>query len=214
MLKKAFLVAGLLGVMACSAPVDLEEPRAPLGDFSLGHNIVVAPKVKTTSTVSRVATQDDLTEALRFAIDERFAGYDGPKEYHFGVSVEGYVLAKPGIPVVAAPKSAMIIRVTVWDDAAGKKLNEPPEQMTILEQASGAAIVGTGWSQSADDQLRDLSIAAAKAIETFLLEQMEKEGWFLSDDPAATTPVGDVPLSDSLIDNGFVTPLNDPIPEA
>ncbi|MFK7869730.1 MAG: hypothetical protein AB8B58_10865 [Roseobacter sp.] len=178
MIRKAVLLlaAGLLA--ACSAPVDLEAPAVPLGDFSLGHNVVVAPRVQTTSTVSREVAREELTESLKLAIAERFDGYTGPREYHFGVSIEGYVLARAGIPVLAAPKSAMIIRVTVWDDAAGKKLNDTPEQLTILEQASGASVIGTGWSRDAQEQLRDLSVAAAKAIEDYLLGQVEAEGWF------------------------------------
>jgi len=195
MAQRALIVLLMVVLTACSAPVDLEAPPVDLGDFSLGHNVVVAPKVQTTSTLSRAATEEELTNSLRLAIAERFDGYQGAREYHFGVSIEGYVLAKPGIPVIAAPKSAMIIRLTVWDDALGKKLNTPPEQMTILEQASGAAVIGSGWSMSAEDQLRDLSVAAAKAIEDFLVEQKDSSGWFTGQDPALT-PGEDTPARD------------------
>jgi hypothetical protein len=179
MLKQVLWASGLVLLAACSVPVDMEEPPVPLGDFSLEHNVVVAPKVKTNTAVGRELSQEVLTETLRTAIAERFDRYDGARDYHFGVSIEGYVLGRAGIPVIAAPKSAMIIRVTVWDDARGIKLNEPPEQLTILEQAGGDSFFGKGWSLSAEEQLQDLSEAAAKAIETFLVEQMAAEGWFM-----------------------------------
>lgn len=202
MLKKALLALALVCCAACSAPVDLTAPPVDLGDFSLGHNIVVAPKVQTAAALSREASKDILTESLRTAIAERFDKYDGPREYHFGVSIEGYVLARAGIPVIAAPKSGMIIRVTVWDDAAGAKLNDPPKQITVLEQASGASVIGSGWTRSAEEQLRDLSVAAAKAIEDFLLAQVETEGWFLPERAAALQDdappaVGIEPLRDA-----------------
>ncbi|MCV3271598.1 hypothetical protein [Roseobacter sinensis] len=159
----------------------------PLGDFSLGHNVVVAPKVQTTATVSREVSKEQLTNALQSAIAERFDRYEGAKDYHFGVSIEGYVLAKRGVPVVAAPKSAMIIRLTVWDDARGVKLNEEPEQLTVLETLDGASIVGTGWSQSAETQLLNLSRNVAQAIEDYLVEKNAEEGWF-EEGPGVAAP--------------------------
>lgn len=191
MLKKGFLALALAFCAGCSAPVDLSAPPVDLGDFSLGHNIVIAPKVQTASALSREATQEVLTDSLRTAIAERFDKYEGPREYHFGVSIEGYVLARAGIPVIAAPKSGMIIRVTVWDDAAGAKMNDPPEQITVLEQASGASVIGSGWSRNADEQLRDLSVAAAKAIEDFLLAQADEKGWFFPERAAALQARGE-----------------------
>jgi hypothetical protein len=126
---------------------------------------------------------------LKEAIDKRFGRYDGGKLYHLGVSIEGYILARAGIPVVAAPKSAMIIRVTVWDDAQAKKLNVPPKQMTILENIDGESLIGTGWTQSAEKQLEGLARNAAKAIETFLVEQNAEQGWFI-DSPSEQAVAG------------------------
>lgn len=185
--RMALLVAGLT-LAACTGAQDLDQPMVPLGDFSLGHNVVVAPKVQTTATVSREVPKEQLTQALQDAIAERFDRYEGPKDYHFGVSIEGYVLAKRGLPVVAAPKSAMIIRLTVWDDAKGIKLNEEAEQFTVLETLDGASVVGTGWSQSAETQLLNLSRNAAQVIENYLVKKNEEEGWFAA---AAADPVAD-----------------------
>lgn len=180
----AMLVAATLAACAPSS-ADLDEAPADLGNFTLGHNVVVAPRAATSSAVSREVTEEELTTALQSAIAERFDRYEGSKSYHLGVSVEGYVLARAGVPVVAAPKSAMIIRVTVWDDSKGAKLNEPPEQITVLENLDGESLFGTGWTQNAETQLAGLSRNAAKAIETFMVAKNEELGWFEEEEEAA-----------------------------
>ena len=183
------MVRAVLGVLmmvilaACSASGDLDEAPVPLGDFRLVHNIVIASKAQK-SPVSRDATEAQLRETVRTAIAERFGRYNGPSRYHFGISVEGYALAPPGVPLVLAPKSALIINVTVYDDAAGKKLNDKPEQITVLETFGTGAIVGTGYTMSAEEQLVELSQNAAKAVERYLVRQHEEQGWF-EPDPVA-----------------------------
>jgi hypothetical protein len=151
----------------------------PLGDFRLGHNVVVSPKA-VQGPLSRGATEEELNTALQKAIDERFGRYEGDRLYHLGVSVEGYVLAAPGVPLVVSPKSIMIIRVTVWDDAAGKKLNDEPEQITVFESLSGETAIGSGLTQTKEEQLRNLAVNAVKQIELFLLRKQEEDGWFQS----------------------------------
>lgn len=178
MLRFCLLAPLFALVMACSpSGDDLDAPMVPLGDFKLGHNVVVAPKA-VKGPLSREASKEELTDALKDAIGARFGRYEGTKLYHLGVSVEGYVLAQPGVPLVVSPKSILIIRVTVWDDAAGKKLNEKPEQITIFESLSGETAIGSGLTQSGEEQLRNLSVNAAKQIELFLLKKQEEEGWF------------------------------------
>lgn len=173
---------------ACSSTADLQDAPVPLGDFRLEHNIVVASEARR-GPLSRKASEEQLSEAVRAAMAERFGRYDGPSRYHFGISVEGYVLAQPGIPLVLAPKSALILNVTVWDDAAGKKLNDKPEQITVLETFGTAPIIGTGFTMTAEEQLAELSQNAAKAVERFLVRQQKNQGWFAADDIADTTVV-------------------------
>ncbi len=192
-----------LALAACTGAKDLDAPLVPLGNFSLGHNVVVAPKVQTTATVSREVPKEGLIASLQSAIAERFDRYEGTKDYHFGVSIEGYVLAKRGVPVVAAPKSAMIIRLTVWDDARGVKLNEEPEQLTVLETLDGESIVGTGWSQSAETQLLNLSRNTAQAIENYLVKMKAEEGWF--EDVPGTVSLENGEASPSVIEEKLVT---------
>lgn len=170
----------LLVVAACSGKADLKDPPVPLGDFKLVHNIVVASKAYQ-GPLSRKASEKLLADTMRGAISERFDRYDGDSRYHFGISIEGYVLAIPGVPVVAAPKSVLIINLTVWDDEAGKKLNDEPKQITVFGTFGAELIIGSGYSMTAEEQLVVLSQNAAKAVENYLVEQRVENGWFSPD---------------------------------
>ncbi|SMO59842.1 hypothetical protein SAMN06265173_10722 [Thalassovita litoralis] len=181
------LFALLFGLTACTNSNDLDKAPVDLGTFQLGHNVVVAPKM-VKGPVSREASKEEWIASLHGAIAERFDRYEGDKLFHFGVSVEGYVLAQPGIPIVASPKSVLIINLTVWDDAKGKKLNEKPEQITVLETFSGDTLVGSGLTQSKEQQMLNLSRNAAKMIQDYLVKKNTEEGWFKPD----ATPMPDV----------------------
>ncbi|UYV36431.1 hypothetical protein N4R57_15660 [Rhodobacteraceae bacterium D3-12] len=177
MFRTVFLLISLAFVVACTNANDLDKGPVPLGNFSLGHNVVVAPKL-TKGPASREADKDQFTKMMQEAVEERFGRYEGDKLYHFGISLEGYVLAQPGIPLVASPKSILILNLTVWDDAAGKKLNPKVEQITVIESFSGGSLVGSGYTQSAEEQMRGLTRNAAKQIQNYLVRQNYKEGWF------------------------------------
>jgi len=173
-MKKLFLLATtVLALSACSV-LPVQEPKVDLGDFALGHNIVVAPN-PYMGPGSREATADELIEAVQSAIGERFEPYEGKKLYNLGVSVDGYVLADVGVPVVLSPKSALIIHVTVWDDAAGEKLNEEAHQIAVLEDFSAKTIIGSGLFSTRDQQIDVLSRKVARKLEEWLLENAE---WF------------------------------------
>lgn len=178
MLRRLVLLVVVL-LTACTNANDLDRAGVSLGDFALGYNVAVAPKM-VKGPASRDATEAEWQAALTAAVDERFRRYDetGSKLYHIAISVEGYVLAAPGIPLVLSPKSALIFNVTIWDDAAQKKLNEKPHQITVLESASGETLLGSGLTQTKQQQLRNLSRNAAKEIQTWMQQQMRAEGWF------------------------------------
>ena len=162
---------------ACNGARDLDQAPVPLGDFRLSHNIAVAPKA-VKGPFSREVSEETLAKALADATEERFSRYEGTRNYHFGMSVEGYVLAQPGIPLVAAPKSIMIINFTLWDDAKQKKLTPEPHQITVFESLDQGPIVGSGYTKSAEEQLKNLSQNVAKEIENFLVKKNREEGWF------------------------------------
>lgn len=174
---------GLTLLAACAAN-DLDAPPADLGNFVLGHNIVVADKMQKVP-ISRDATVEDWEAAVKKAVDDRFGRYDGSRIYNVGIAVEAYALAPPGIPVVAAPKSVLAISVNVWDDATGKQLNAKPEQMIIWENLDGENVVGTGFTRTPEQQMAALSYNAAKSVEQWFVEHPE---WFEPKPAAADTP--------------------------
>ncbi len=184
MLFRVLSLLAVVGLAACTNPNDLDRAPVDLGNFELGHNVVVAPNL-TKGPVSREASKDEWIAAMKLAIDERFGRYDGTRFYHFGISVEGYVLAIPGVPLVASPKSALILKITVWDDKSGKKLNDEPEMITVVESISGNTIISSGLTQSKEKQMENLTRNAAKLIQNWLVRQRANEGWFGSGDAAA-----------------------------
>lgn len=188
----AMVLAGALA--ACNGAADLGKAAVPLGDFNLGHNIVVAPKVQKVPLCREMET-DTMTKMLQEAVAERFDRYEGDRLYHFGISIEGYCLAPPGVPVVAAPKSVMIIRITVWDDAKNKKLTPTAHQITVFESLDQGPLVGSGYTKTAEEQFKNLSQNAAKQIENFLVRENREKNWFGSDAPKAVTEEpADTPL--------------------
>lgn len=151
------------------APTDLP----PMGEFRLGHNIAVAGKVERVP-ISREVTQAQLETAMKKAIAERFGGYEGRKLYHIGVNIDAYLLAPPGVPIIASPKSLLVVTANVWDDSKGAKLGEP-KQFTIWENLTGDTALGSGLTQSAEQQLQNLTRNAAKEIQNWMREHPE---WF------------------------------------
>ena len=96
-LRAAFLVLGFgFGLSACQTN-DLTEPPVPLGDFALGHNIVVTSNMQKVP-ISRNATPEQWEAALEKAMEERFGRYEGEKLYNIGISIDAFALAPPGVP--------------------------------------------------------------------------------------------------------------------
>ena len=178
---RRFLGLAMIALLAgCAADKDLDEPFEPLGAFRLGHNIVVADTARLVPP-SRRATEEEWETAIKKAIDRRFSRFEGDQLYHIAISVDGYSIAVPGVPVVLSPKSVMIISATVWDDAAGGKINEEPKQITVLERLSGETVVGSGLTQSKAEQIENLADNAARLVEKWMRTNPD---WFAPKDPA------------------------------
>lgn len=108
-----------------------------------------------------------------------FAAIDGDKLYHISISIEGYVLALPSVSIVAPPKSALILNATVWDNAARKKLNDKPEQVTVIEVISGETMLGSRLTQHKEKQMTNLTCnAAVKLIQNWLIRKNYQHRWF------------------------------------
>lgn len=166
------LVVGF-SLSACQTN-DLMEPPVPLGDFAMGLNIAVADNMQK-SPISRDATAEEWKTALTKAMADRFGRYEGTKLYNFGISIDGFALAPPGVPLVLKPKSVLVISANIWDDAAQKKLNAEGKQLVIFEKMSGETVVGSGLTQTKEKQMEILAYNAAKAVEGWLLDNPE---WF------------------------------------
>jgi hypothetical protein len=176
----------VLLVAGCAAK-DLDEPAADLGPFRLGLNIVVTDTMQKVP-ISREATKEEWETGLEKAVANRFgpARYDGDRFYNIGINIDGYALAPPGIPVVAAPKSVVVVSANIWDDANQQLLNTEARQFTIFENLSGESVIGTGLTSTKKQQIDALSYNVAKALEGWFLENPQ---WF---DPAGAVP-GEAP---------------------
>lgn len=171
MLRKYFGLLICFIVIACgTVEEDLSEAPQPLGQFRLGHNIAIADNV-TKGPFSRAFTETQIEVAVQNQVAKRLRRYDGDGLYHLGIVVGGIVLAKPGIPIVYAPKSVMILDVTVFDNTTQKKLNEKPERIFAGEGLRNSVpFLGSGYVRSAELQLENLSASAAREIEAWLRE--------------------------------------------
>jgi len=184
------IVLALLALSACApkpaaplAPPPVVKP-APLGDFKLGFAVAVADKVKK-GPLSREASQDELVNAMKTELNRVFTAYEGSKFYNLGVSIDAYILAVPGIPIVASPSSALVVTLSVWDDAKAKMILDEPKQFTVLEKFSGKTLFGSGLTKSREQQLAELTNAAVKQMQDWLYKN---ESLFQSDAKAATKP--------------------------
>ncbi len=168
----AFAVS--MTLLAACGKNDLADPPVALGDFALGLNIIVADNVQKVP-ISLNATPEEWEVAMKKAVSDRFGRYQGTKLYNLGISVDGFALAPPGIPVVAAPKSILVVTANIWDDAAGKKLNPEGKQLTVFESLSGDTVIGSGLTRTKAQQMEALSYNAVKSVERWLADNPE---WF------------------------------------
>lgn len=175
MIRKTLCTFVFFTLAACAAEDDLTLTPDPLGQFRLGHNIAIADNV-TKGPFSRDFTETMIEAAVQNAVAKRLRRYDGDGLYHLGIVVGGLVLAQPGIPVVYAPQSVMILDVTVFDNTTQAKLNDEPKRFFAGEGLRNAVpFIGSGLVRSADVQLENLSASAARQIEDWLNENPE---WF------------------------------------
>lgn len=174
----AFAFVAALG--ACTeATQDLAGPTQPLGNFKLGHAEVVAPNLQQL-LVSREATAEEWTTVVDSALERRFRRFEGDQFYHLGVSVEAYSLPPPVVP----GKSALAIRVTVWDDETQTKLNKETELFHTIQ------VFESRLGLTREQQMQRLAETSAKQVEDWMRKMQAEKGWFGGNDPQ---PVGPAP---------------------
>ena len=176
-MKRAFMAAlAVLFLAACAAEEDLSQPPEPLGDFRLGHNIAIADDT-VRGPFSREFTETQLEAAVQNSVAKRLRRYDGDGLYHLGIVVGGVVLAQPGIPVIYAPSSVMLLDVTIFDNSTQQKINEEPKRIQAGEGFSNTVpFLGSGLVRGPEEQLANLSANAARSIEAWIRSNPE---WFV-----------------------------------
>lgn len=176
MLRILTLITGLALVGACTQTQLYEEPEA-LGEFKLRVNYAFADKA-VQGPVSRDATPQEWTEAIQKAVDIRLGRYQGSQEYDIGISLEGYMLAPPGIPVIYNPKSTAIVLVNVYD-VGKKEFLAKGKQFQVLEDTTGgSALKGSGNERTKEEQMSGLALKVADRVEEWLAEEHKDNGWF------------------------------------
>jgi len=178
--RRLLAIAAIALVSACAAE-DLTAPPEALGNFQLGHTIIVAKNAQVAGP-SRTVTDEEWQASLQAEIVKRTGRYDGDKLYHLGINIDAYALAYPGIPLVISPKSILVVSANVWDDSAQRRINAEPKQITVFEPFSGETLLGSGLTQTKEDQMRNLSEAAARQINDWLVEN---KAWFTPEAAAA-----------------------------
>ena len=170
-LRSVLAILSLVVLAACTAGEREPLPRdvPPIGDFRLGFNIVVANDI-TKAPGSREATEEELSGAVRAAMEERLSRYDGDGLYHIGLRIEAYSLGRAGIPLLYSPRSVLLIAMNIWDDATQEKLNSEPVRITA------GPLPGSGLYSSRDYQIETLAHDAAKEVEDYL--KANEAGWF------------------------------------
>jgi len=175
-IRRLIMITAPVVLTACAGPsFDPEAARDPIGDFRMGHNIVVADAPQQ-GPFSRDVTDEEWETALAQAIETRLRGYSGTGLYHIGVKVEAYVAARSGVPVVYSPRSILLLAVNVYDNRTGQRLNADPHRLTVYESTTGgSAVLGSGLTRAREDQIAGLSANAAESLEDWL---RENAAWF------------------------------------
>ncbi|TMV02131.1 hypothetical protein FGK63_20555 [Ruegeria sediminis] len=176
MIRILTLTFGLALLGACAQTLENEAPEN-LGEFKLRVNYAFADKA-VQGPVSRDATPQEWTAAIEKAVDLRLGRYEGSQEYDVGISVEGYMLAPPGVPVVYNPKSTAIVLVNVYD-VGQKTFLAKGEQIQVLEDTtSESALMGSGHARTKEEQMSGLALKVADRVEEWFAKEHRNNGWF------------------------------------
>jgi hypothetical protein len=170
---RGLLAVAALLLAACTAELDEATQASSLGDFRLQHLVVIVDE-PIQGAVSRSVTDTQLKDAVTNAVDARFRRFAGDTPYSIGIKVQGYVLAPRAVPVLFAPRSQLFLSINAYDGAQ-QRLNEDTRNLIVNERAGGDTVVGSGYYQTAEEQLAELAENAAIEVERWL---RENEDWF------------------------------------
>lgn len=172
MTRLLFALAALF-LSSCTTELDEVTRASSLGDFRLQHLVVIVDE-PIKGVVSRTVTDAQLKTAVTDAVAERFERFSGDTPFSIGIKVQGYVLSPRAVPILFAPRSQLFLSVNAYDGAQ-QRLNADTRNLVVNERAGGDTVIGSGYSQTADEQLVELAYNAAIEIERWL---RENEDWF------------------------------------
>lgn len=175
-MRLAAVLLTCFALFGCTTALHPDVENAPIGDFSLTR-LSVRVNDPVVGGLSRKLEDDVLNAALTQSMQSRFGRFDGGGIYLLSVELAGYVLAQPGIPVLLAPRSLLGLNVNAYvlDNGDWRRLNEETYRLVTFEDAGGDTVVGSGYTQSAEEQLAEISDNAAIEIEKWLRENPD---WF------------------------------------
>lgn len=181
----AALVFALL-LAACAPKMELSETPDPLGDFKLGYSVVVVDNPKVLP-LSRKATDEEWKTVLQKAIDDRFNRFKGSGDYIIAIKLDAYALGQVGVPLIVKPRSVVAISASVWRQARKEgevsgKINAKPEEIAVWEGVSDKSLIGSGLTQTREQQMDRLAFNAALKIEDWMRKNPD---WFRSNGPVA-----------------------------
>ncbi len=173
--------------LAACGSTQLDEAPENMGAFSARVIHVYTDKAKQWP-LSRSAEPSEWNAQMENAMEARLRRYEGGQEYDVAVSLEGYMLAPPGVPVLVNPKSVAVVNVFVYD-VANETFLVKKEQMEIFEDTTGQSVIlGSGHSRTKEEQIAGLSLNIADAIEEWMAEQHAEKGWFnMRSEPAVAS---------------------------
>lgn len=181
--RPAALLMAVAVMVGCTSELPPDVSQSDLGEFRLDRLVVIVDGPEQMP-FSRQIGDEALEVALTEAVDERLRRFDGDQLYSVGINLQGYSLAAPGIPVLAAPRSLLAMSVNVYDDRP-VRLNRSPKRLVVTEDAGGDTVVGSGFTQSAEEQLAELVDNAAIEIERWLRQNPQ---WFAPKPPDNASP--------------------------
>ncbi|MFY0311955.1 hypothetical protein ACFMBG_18905 [Leisingera sp. D0M16] len=176
MIRILALFASLVLLAACGE-TRLDEAPEDLGAFRARVTHVYTEKALQWP-LSRDAEHSEWTTPIEKALNTRLRRYSGAQDYDVAVTLEGFMLAPPGVPVLFSPKSAVVVNVFVYD-VANKKFLAKKHQMEIFESTTGqSALVGSGHARTKEQQIQGLAVNIADKVEEWMAENHKEQGWF------------------------------------
>ena len=140
---RTFAALALLTLTVACGETQMNEAREDLGEFSARVTYVHTDKARQWPT-SRDAEGSEWNAPLQNALDTRMRRYEGRQQYDVAVTLEGFLLAPAGIPLILSPKSVAVVNVFVYDVERTEFLAKE-HQMEIFESTTGqSALLGSG----------------------------------------------------------------------